>query len=128
MDRVFPRNLDELNKEDLKKAVDQLEEYVRYMREQVEWAVQVLLKLDNGTSVADLANRMAKAERSIGTLNQEFNMVNTALAGKADKTELNDKADKDEVVMLSSVVTTVDSGSTDNEIPTAKAVYDAINT
>ena len=128
MDRVFPRNLDELNKEDLKKAVDQLEEYVRYMREQVEWAVQVLLKLDNGTSVADLANRMAKAERSIGTLNQEYTQVYTSLAGKADKSELDDKADKTEVVMLSSVVTTIDSSSTDGDIPTAKAVYDAINT
>ena len=128
MDRVFQRNLDELDKNDLKKAVNQLEVYVKYMREQIEWAVQVLLKLDNGTSVADLANRMAKAERSIGTLNQGYTQVTTALNDKADKTELNDKADKTEVVMLSSVVTTIDGSSTDDEIPTAKAVYDAINT
>jgi predicted nucleic acid-binding Zn-ribbon protein len=118
MDRVFPRNLDELDKNDLKKAVNQLDEYIRYMREQIEWAVQVLMKLDNGTSVADLANRMARAERSIGTLNQEYTQVSTTLADKADKTE---------VVMLSSVVTTIDSTSTDDDIPTAKAVYDAIN-
>jgi len=89
MDRVFQRNLDELDKDDLKKAVDQLDVYIRYMKEQIEWAIQVLLKLNGGTSLADIANRLAKDEISIGTLNSEYNQMSTAISGKADTSDVN---------------------------------------
>lgn len=138
MDRVFQQNLDELDKSDLKKAVNQLETYVRYMKEQIEWAVQVLLKLDQGTSVADMANRLARMERSVGQLNQEYTQVsNAVLALSGDVSDINDeisdindalsdKADTADVILKTDIVTTIDSTSTDDEIPTAKAVYDYI--
>ena len=122
MDRVFQRNMDALDKDDLKKAVSQLDEYIRYMKEQIEWAVQVLLKLENGTSVAEMVDRVSKLENKVGTLNQEYTLISGAI--QEINTALEDKADTTDVVLKEDVVTEIDSYSSDSEVPTAKAVYD----
>ena len=122
MDRVFQRNMDALDKEDLKKAVDQLDEYVRYMKEQIEWAVQVLLRMESGTSSGEIVMRLSKLEKNVTEINRGYALVSDAI--QEISTALEDKADTSDVVLKDDLVTEIDSYSTDSEVPTAKAVYD----
>ena len=129
MDKVFPKNMDPVDKDDLKNGVQTLDEYVRYMREQIEWAVNVILTLNNGTSLADVAMKINKLQNSISSLQNEL----TTLDNRTDAITQNLNNVSNSVLLLdnntlkkSDVVTTIDSSSTDDEIPTAKAVYDFV--
>lgn len=62
MDRVFPENMNPINAADPQAAINTIDVYLRYMRERIEYAIGIITKLNSGTSVADLAERMAAVE------------------------------------------------------------------
>ena len=120
MDRVFPKNLDPVDKKDEQKAIGELENYIRYMKEQIEWAVNVILTLNSGTSLAKVAMDIDRlktddstTKRDIEALSRTVGEINTSLSTLSMN-----------VVRKDQIVTEIDQDSTDDMIPTAKAVYD----
>lgn len=79
MDRVFPENMNPVNAADPQAAISTIDAYLRYMRERIEYAIGIITKLNGGTSVADLAERLLGAERDIGLIYQDLDEQGTGI-------------------------------------------------
>jgi len=126
MDRVFPKNMDPIDRNDEKKAIGVLEDYVRYMKEQIEWAVNVILTLNGGTSLAKVAMDIETLKTDVGVIKQSVNDVARQVSDNRDNiTGLS--MEMVNTIKRSDLATEIDQDSTDDTVPTAKAVYDFVS-
>ena len=129
MDRVFPKNMDPVDRKDEQKAIGILEDYIRYMKDQIEWAINVILTLNSGTSLAKVAMDIDRLKTDDSTTKRDLDALRETVAGlqtsmsamivQLERLSFN-------AVTRDKIVTEIDQDSTDDLIPTAKAVYDAI--
>lgn len=116
MDKVFPTNMNPIP-ENQKEAIKVLEEYIRYMKEQIEYAIQIITKMNDGTSFADLGTRMSKAESNIISIDNRVVQHNTQIA--AAQGDINALEDK--------VVTDGETPDDQTEGTPGKMIYDGYN-
>ncbi len=126
MDRVFPKNMDPIDRNDEKKAIGVLEDYVRYMKEQIEWAVSVILTLNGGTSLAKVAMDIETLKTDVGVIKQSVNDVARQVGDNRDNIS-GLSMELVNTIKRSDLVTEIDQDSTDDTVPTAKAVYDFVS-
>jgi len=129
MDRVFPKNMDPVDRKDEQKAIGILEDYIRYMKDQIEGAINVILTLNSGTSLAKVAMDIDRLKTDDSTTKRDLDALRETVAGlqtsmsamivQLERLSFN-------AVTRDKIVTEIDQDSTDDLIPTAKAVYDAI--
>ena len=127
MDRVFPKNMDPVDRKDEQKAIGILEDYIRYMKDQIEWAINVILTLNSGTSLAKVAMDIDRLKTDDSTTKRDLDALREIVTGlqtsmskmivRLDRLSFN-------AVTRDQIVTEIDQDSTDGMIPTAKAVYD----
>lgn len=126
MDRVFPKNMDPIDKDDEKKAIGTLEDYIRYMKEQIEWAVDVILTLNGGTSLAKAAMDIDRLKTEMSTVRRDADSLSQTV--RAQHEELNElSALLLTALKRSDLTTEITEDSDDERIPTAKAVWDLVN-
>lgn len=89
MDRVFPENMNPVNAADPQAAISTIDGYLRYMRERIEYAIGIITKLNGGTSMTDLAERMsaveiraAQAVNAVASVSSTVSTLNAQINGQ----------------------------------------------
>lgn len=77
--QVYPESFNQLDLSNLRKAVAQIDNYIRYMCERSDYAITTMGK-SNGTSVAEITERLSRAEGTLQSISSQVSGMSVQIA------------------------------------------------
>lgn len=105
--QVYPESFNQLDLSNLRKAVAQIDNYIRYMCERSDYAITTMGK-SNGTSVAEITERLSHAEGTLQSISSQVSDMSGKIAQLISTVDYIDETLQDLIGTVTELAETVD--------------------